>query len=87
MKTSLIVSREEWVAAREKILVKEKELTRARDAVAAERRRMPWMALDKEYWFDGPTGRVSLTDLFEGRRLPRLLRTRSDHICGGRLVS
>jgi predicted dithiol-disulfide oxidoreductase (DUF899 family) len=68
MKIPTIVSREEWMAAREKILVKEKELTRARDAVAAERRRMPWMALDKEYWFDGPTGRVSLTDLFEGRR-------------------
>jgi predicted dithiol-disulfide oxidoreductase (DUF899 family) len=68
MKTPPIVSREEWMAAREKILVREKELTRARDALAAERRRMPWMALDKEYWFEGPAGRVSLADLFEGRR-------------------
>ena len=68
MKTPPIVSREEWNAAREEMLVKEKELTRARDALAAERRRMPWMAVDKEYWFDGPAGRMSLTDLFEGRR-------------------
>ena len=50
------------------VLHKEKELSRARDALAAERRRMPWMAVDKEYWFDGPAGRVSFADLFEGRR-------------------
>ena len=68
MKTPPVVSPEEWRAAREKLLVKEKELTRARDAMAAERRRMPWMAVDKEYWFEGPTGRVSLADLFDGRR-------------------
>jgi predicted dithiol-disulfide oxidoreductase (DUF899 family) len=68
MKTPPIVSRDEWMTARENILVREKEFTRVRDAVAAERRRMPWLALDKEYWFDGPTGRMSLTDLFEGRR-------------------
>jgi predicted dithiol-disulfide oxidoreductase (DUF899 family) len=63
-----IVSPQEWEAAREKMLVKEKELTRARDALAAERRRMPWMAVEKEYWFEGPPGRVSFEDLFEGRR-------------------
>ena len=63
-----IVPREEWESAREEMLVKEKELTRARDALAAERRRMPWMAVEKEYAFDGPGGRASLLDLFEGRR-------------------
>jgi predicted dithiol-disulfide oxidoreductase (DUF899 family) len=63
-----IVSPQEWEAAREELLVKEKELTRARDALAAERRKMPWMAVDKAYSFDGPAGKVSLLDLFEGRR-------------------
>ena len=63
-----IVSPQDWKAAREKLLVKEKELTRARDALAAERRRMPWMAVEKTYQFDGPTGSSSLADLFEGRR-------------------
>ena len=52
-----IVSPQEWEAAREKLLVKEKELTRARDALAAERRRMPWMAVEKNYQFEGPKGR------------------------------
>ena len=46
--TPPVVSREEWDAAREKLLVKEKEVTRARDALAAERRRMPWLAVEKE---------------------------------------
>jgi predicted dithiol-disulfide oxidoreductase (DUF899 family) len=63
-----IVSPEEWEAAREELLVKEKELTRARDALAAERRRMPRMAVENTYAFDGPDGAVSLLDLFEGRR-------------------
>src|SRR3984885_4312516 len=63
-----IVSRDEWLAARENLLVKEKQLTRERDALAAERRRMPWMAVEKQYEFDGPRGKVSLLDLFEGRR-------------------
>jgi predicted dithiol-disulfide oxidoreductase (DUF899 family) len=63
-----IVSPQEWEAARRQLLVKEKELTRARDALAAERRRMPRMAVEKEYRFDGPNGRASLLDLFEGRR-------------------
>ena len=56
MNTPPIVSPEEWVAAREKLLVKEKEHTRARDALAAERRRMPWMAVEKEY---GSTARTA----------------------------
>ena len=63
-----IVSPQEWEAARQRLLVKEKELTRARDALAAERRRMPWLAVDKEYAFEGPEGKVSLRDLFGGRR-------------------
>jgi predicted dithiol-disulfide oxidoreductase (DUF899 family) len=62
------VSAEEWNAAREQLLVKEKELTRARDALAAERRRMPWLEVEKEYEFDGPDGKMSLLDLFDGRR-------------------
>jgi predicted dithiol-disulfide oxidoreductase (DUF899 family) len=63
-----IVSPEEWASAREELLVKEKELTRARDALAAERRRMPRMAVEKDYRFEGPEGPVSLLDLFDGRR-------------------
>ena len=68
MNTPPIVSPQEWEAARQELLVKEKEVTRARDALAAERRRMPWMAVEKEYAFEGPDGQVSLLDLFEGRR-------------------
>jgi predicted dithiol-disulfide oxidoreductase (DUF899 family) len=68
MNTPSIVSPQEWQAARERMLVKEKELTRARDALAAERRRMPWMAVEKTYRFEGPDGPASLLDLFEGRR-------------------
>jgi predicted dithiol-disulfide oxidoreductase (DUF899 family) len=67
MNTPPIVSPREWEAAREELLVKEKELTRARDALAAERRRMPWMAVEKDYRFEGPDGPASLADLFEGR--------------------
>ena len=62
------VTPQEWDAARDKLLVKEKELTRARDALAAERRRMPWLPVEKEYRFEGPDGPASLLDLFDGRR-------------------
>jgi predicted dithiol-disulfide oxidoreductase (DUF899 family) len=62
------VSAKEWAAAHADLLVKEKALTHTRDAMAAARRRMPWMAVDKDYVFDGPRGKVSLLDLFEGRR-------------------
>jgi predicted dithiol-disulfide oxidoreductase (DUF899 family) len=62
-----IVSAQEWETARQALLVKEKATTRARDALAAERRRMPWVEVNKNYQFDGPNGRVSLLDLFEGR--------------------
>jgi len=68
MRTPTIVSPEAWEAARQQMLVKEKALTRARDALAADRRRMPWMAVEKAYEFEGPQGKVSLLDLFEGRR-------------------
>jgi predicted dithiol-disulfide oxidoreductase (DUF899 family) len=68
MNTPRIVSPQEWETAREKLLVKEKEMTRARDALAAERRRMPWVAVEKAYVFDGPEGKASLLDLFKGRR-------------------
>jgi predicted dithiol-disulfide oxidoreductase (DUF899 family) len=63
-----VVSPEEWEAARKELLVREKELTRARDALAAGRRRMPRVAVEKEYEFVGPGGPVSLLGLFEGRR-------------------
>jgi len=66
--TPPVVALEAWEAARERLLVKEKALTKARDALAAERRRMPWLRIDKDYAFDGPRGRVRLLDLFEGRR-------------------
>jgi predicted dithiol-disulfide oxidoreductase (DUF899 family) len=63
-----VVSAADWEAARQQLLVKEKAHTRARDALAAERRRMPWMTVEQAYAFEGPGGRVSLLDLFEGRR-------------------
>src|SRR6202140_2429439 len=68
MNTPPTVSPQAWAAAREQLLVKEKAVMRARDALAAERRQMPWMAVEKAYEFDGPQGKVSLLDLFEGRR-------------------
>jgi predicted dithiol-disulfide oxidoreductase (DUF899 family) len=68
MKTPPIVSAQEWETARRQLLIKENELIRARDALAAQRRRMPWLAVDKEYEFDGPQGKTSLPGLFEGRR-------------------
>jgi predicted dithiol-disulfide oxidoreductase (DUF899 family) len=63
-----IVSLTEWQAARDKLLVKEKAATRARDALAAERRRLPMVRIEKNYVFEGPNGKASLLDLFEGRR-------------------
>jgi predicted dithiol-disulfide oxidoreductase (DUF899 family) len=69
MNTPPIVSRQAWDAARAKLLVKEKAHTHARDALAAERRRMPWMAVDKaaSYRFETPDGPKSLVELFDGR--------------------
>lgn len=68
MHTPPIVSAREWDAAHQELLAKEKELTRARDALAAQRRRMPWLAVEQDYLFEGPDGTVSLLDLFAGRR-------------------
>jgi predicted dithiol-disulfide oxidoreductase (DUF899 family) len=63
-----IATRDEWLAARKALLAKEKELTRARDALAADRRRLPMVRIDKEYTFEGPNGPTTLLDLFDGRR-------------------
>jgi predicted dithiol-disulfide oxidoreductase (DUF899 family) len=68
MKAPTVVPSEEWNAAREQLLVDEKAFTRARDALAAKRRRMPWMAVEGDYVFDTPDGRQTLVDLFDGRR-------------------
>src|ERR1039458_7184955 len=91
MKTPPIVSQQEWEAARQQMLVKEKAFPRSRDALAAERRRMPWMVVEKEYEFEGPKGKVGLLDLFEGR--PQLIIYRAffepgvfgwpEHACRG----
>jgi len=63
-----IVSRDEWLPARRELLAREKAFTHARDELNAERRRLPMVEIDKEYVFDGPDGKASLVDLFEGRR-------------------
>jgi len=86
-----VVSADEWQKSWEELLVKEKELTRARDRMAAARRRMPWLAVEKEYVFEGPQGKRSLLDLFEGRRQLVLYRAFydsnvygwPDHACVG----
>lgn len=91
MKKPEVVSAEEWQKALTEMLVKEKEHTRSGDALAAARRRMPWLAVDKEYVFEGPRGTVSLLDLFEGRRQLVLYRAFydsnvygwPDHACVG----
>jgi predicted dithiol-disulfide oxidoreductase (DUF899 family) len=62
-----IVSREQWTAARQQLLAEEKQLTRMRDRIAAQRRELPWVKVDKTYVFDGPNGRETLADLFDGR--------------------
>ena len=66
--TPSVVPPQEWEAARQELLAKEKELTRAHDALAAQRRRMPWTRVEQDYAFEGPDGPVGLLDLFEGRR-------------------
>jgi predicted dithiol-disulfide oxidoreductase (DUF899 family) len=62
-----IASQDEWLAARKRLLAKEKQLTRQHDEVNAERRRLPMVRIDKEYEFEGPNGKANLVDLFEGR--------------------
>ena len=63
-----VVSREEWLTERKNFLAREKELTKQRDRVNAERRRLPMVKVEKDYLFDGPDGKKSLAELFEGRR-------------------
>ncbi len=74
MNTPPIVDAQEWNAAHQQLRAEEKELTRARDALAAKRRRMPWQAVEKDYRFEGPDGSASLLDLFAGRRQLLLYR-------------
>jgi predicted dithiol-disulfide oxidoreductase (DUF899 family) len=63
-----VVSRQEWLAARKALLVREKEATRARDALNADRRRLPMVRIDTKYVFAGKEGQVGLADLFNGKR-------------------
>ncbi|MDQ3897532.1 MAG: DUF899 domain-containing protein, partial [Actinomycetota bacterium] len=63
-----IATRDEWLSARKELLVKEKELTRRRDALNRERRDLPMVEVEKDYTLEGPSGTVRLIDLFEGRR-------------------
>ncbi len=63
-----IVSQEEWLAARKELLEREKEAVRLKDRLSAARRALPWVKVDKIYLFDGPNGKVSLSDLFAGRK-------------------
>jgi predicted dithiol-disulfide oxidoreductase (DUF899 family) len=63
-----IVSRDEWLVARKELLAEEKALTRARDALSAQRRRLPMVEIEKHYAFEGPEGKATLLELFEGRR-------------------
>jgi predicted dithiol-disulfide oxidoreductase (DUF899 family) len=67
MQPHLIVTKQDWIEARRKLLAKEKDLTRLRDRLAEDRRALPWVKIEKPYVFDGPTGKVSLADLFGGR--------------------
>src|SRR5260370_1818332 len=62
-----VVSHDEWVAARQKHLAKEKEFTHMRDQLSRERRELPWELVDKDYTFEGESGSVALEDLFDGR--------------------
>ncbi len=67
MRVNKVVSREEWIEARKEHLAREKEFTGLRDELSAERRELPWVKIDKDYVFDGPDGKESLADLFDGR--------------------
>src|SRR5262245_64946721 len=62
-----IVSRNEWLARRKVLLAKEKEFTRARDQLSEARRALPWVKVEKNYVFEGPNGRETLSDLFDGK--------------------
>lgn len=62
-----VVSRDEWLTARRNLLAKEKQLTRDHDAIAAERRQLPWVKVERDYVFDSPSGKKTLADLFGGK--------------------
>ena len=62
-----VVSRKDWLAARKALLTKEKKFTRLRDQLSQERRQLPWVKVDKDYVFDGPQGKETLSELFDGR--------------------
>jgi predicted dithiol-disulfide oxidoreductase (DUF899 family) len=87
MQPHKIASREDWLAARKWLLGKERELTHLRDKLNAERRTLPWVMVDKPYVFDGPNGKETLADLFEGRSQLAIyhfmLTPGSDHVCEG----
>ena len=67
LSASRVVSEAEWLVARKDLLTREKELTRLRDELSRHRRELPWVKIEKEYVFDGPAGKETLSDLFEGR--------------------
>src|SRR5215470_7524537 len=67
MEAGKVVTQDEWLAARKRHLKKEKEFTRLRDELSAERRKLPWAKVEKPYVFDGPRGKETLADLFSGR--------------------
>ena len=66
MQDHKIVSQDEWISARKELLAKEKEFTRLRDQLNEQRRDLPWVQVDKEYVFEGPRGKTTLPDLFDG---------------------
>jgi predicted dithiol-disulfide oxidoreductase (DUF899 family) len=68
MEKHKVVSQDEWIEARKRFLAKEKEFTKARDALSRERRELPWVRVEKQYAFDGPNGKETLSDLFAQRR-------------------
>jgi hypothetical protein len=73
------VTRSEWISARKELLLKEKEFTKLRDELSRQRRELPWERVEKPYAFDGPNGKLTLSDLFDGHsqpdRLPFHVRT------------
>ncbi len=84
---SKVVSKKEWIAAREAFLLKEKAMTHELDTLRAERRRLPWVKVEKPYVFEGPEGNCTLADLFGGRSQLAvyhfMLTPGSDHVCKG----
>ena len=82
-----VVSREQWLAARKAFFLKEKAMTRELDTLRAERRRLPWVKVEKPYVFEAPGGKCTLADLFQGRSQLAvyhfMLTPGSDHVCKG----